>query len=149
MNHRPTTVTAGSAADPVLDADIAVLELSLRTTNVLRVNQLHTVRDVTRVPARKLFALSRLGRSPRSRCACWSDTPSTASLDPAQHSESRPALTRVARVSSSARALARYNSAACSLSFVIRPDSHTIRNDTRTCFSNSITSTSTITITIH
>jgi hypothetical protein len=63
MNHRPTTVTAGSAADPVLDADIAVLELSLRTTNVLRVNQLHTVRDVTRVPAKKLFALSRLGRN--------------------------------------------------------------------------------------
>ena len=63
MNHRPTTVTAGSAADPVLDADIAVLELSLRTTNVLRVNQLHTVRDVTRIPARKLFALSRLGRN--------------------------------------------------------------------------------------
>ena len=63
MDHRPTTVTAGSAADPVLDADIAVLKLSLRTTNVLRVNQLHTVRDVTRIPARKLFALSRLGRN--------------------------------------------------------------------------------------
>lgn len=59
MDHRPNTATA----DAVLDADIAVLELSLRTTKVLRVNQLHTVRDVTRVPARKLFALSRLGRN--------------------------------------------------------------------------------------
>ncbi len=57
MDHRPP------APDSVLDADIAVLKLSLRTTNVLRINQLHTVRDVTRVPARKLFALSRLGRN--------------------------------------------------------------------------------------
>ncbi|MDM0103556.1 DNA-directed RNA polymerase subunit alpha C-terminal domain-containing protein [Variovorax sp. J22R24] len=63
MDLRPNPPTARTAADPVLDADIAVLELSLRTTNVLRVNQLHTVRDVTRVPARKLFALSRLGRN--------------------------------------------------------------------------------------
>jgi DNA-directed RNA polymerase alpha subunit len=30
---------------------------------VLRLNQLHTVRDVTRVPAKKLFVLSRLGRN--------------------------------------------------------------------------------------
>jgi DNA-directed RNA polymerase alpha subunit len=57
MDHRTP------APDSVLDADIAVLKLSLRTTNVLRINQLHTVRDVTRVPARKLFALSRLGRN--------------------------------------------------------------------------------------
>ena len=48
---------------PVLDADIAVLQLSERTTNLLRVNQLHTVEDLIRVPARKLFALSRLGRN--------------------------------------------------------------------------------------
>ena len=58
--HRPVTT---ACADPVLDADIAVLELSLRTTNVLRLNQLHTVGDLTRLPARKLFVLSRLGRN--------------------------------------------------------------------------------------
>ena len=46
MDHRTP------APDSVLDADIAVLKLSLRTTNVLRINQLHTVRDVTRVPVR-------------------------------------------------------------------------------------------------
>ena len=51
------------AAHSVLDADITVLQLSERTTNLLRVNQLHTVRDLIRVPARKLFALSRLGRN--------------------------------------------------------------------------------------
>ena len=49
--------------ESLLDADIEVLKLSLRTTNVLRHNQLHTVRDVTRVPAKKLFVLSRLGRN--------------------------------------------------------------------------------------
>jgi DNA-directed RNA polymerase alpha subunit len=57
MDHRQT------AAESVLDADIEVLRLSLRTTNVLRLNQLHTVRDLTRVPAKKLFVLSRLGRN--------------------------------------------------------------------------------------
>ncbi|HJS05414.1 MULTISPECIES: DNA-directed RNA polymerase subunit alpha C-terminal domain-containing protein [Variovorax] len=51
------------ATESLLDADIEVLKLSLRTTNVLRLNQLHTVRDVTRVPAKKLFVLSRLGRN--------------------------------------------------------------------------------------
>ena len=54
--HRPAT-------ESLLDADIEVLRLSLRTTNVLRLNQLHTVRDLTRVPAKKLFVLSRLGRN--------------------------------------------------------------------------------------
>jgi DNA-directed RNA polymerase alpha subunit len=54
--HPPDTANA------VLDADIDVLRLSLRTTNVLRLNQLHTVRDLTRMPSRKLFVLSRLGR---------------------------------------------------------------------------------------
>ncbi|MEJ8813327.1 DNA-directed RNA polymerase subunit alpha C-terminal domain-containing protein [Variovorax ureilyticus] len=63
MDHRHDPVAAAPAAHPVLDADIAILDLSLRTTNVLRLNQLHTVRDLTRVPARKLFVLSRLGRN--------------------------------------------------------------------------------------
>jgi len=57
MAVRPATESS------LLDADIEVLKLSLRTTNVLRLNQLHTVRDVTRVPAKKLFVLSRLGRN--------------------------------------------------------------------------------------
>ena len=61
MDDRQTV--AGPAAESVLDADIEVLRLSLRTTNVLRLNQLHTVRDLTRVPAKKLFVLSRLGRN--------------------------------------------------------------------------------------
>jgi DNA-directed RNA polymerase alpha subunit len=56
-------VTVRPATESLLDADIEVLKLSLRTTNVLRLNQLHTVRDVTRVPAKKLFVLSRLGRN--------------------------------------------------------------------------------------
>ncbi|VTU18527.1 DNA-directed RNA polymerase subunit alpha [Variovorax sp. PBS-H4] len=51
------------ATESLLDADIEVLRLSLRTTNVLRLNELHTVRDLTRVPAKKLFVLSRLGRN--------------------------------------------------------------------------------------
>ncbi|WP_088957355.1 DNA-directed RNA polymerase subunit alpha C-terminal domain-containing protein [Variovorax sp. HW608] len=63
MDHRQDPVTAAAAAHPVLDADIAILDLSLRTTNVLRLNELHTVRDLTRLPARKLFVLSRLGRN--------------------------------------------------------------------------------------
>ncbi|MGK6308934.1 DNA-directed RNA polymerase subunit alpha C-terminal domain-containing protein [Variovorax sp. DT-64] len=56
-------ITVRPATESLLDADIEVLKLSLRTTNVLRLNQLHTVRDVTRVPAKKLFVLSRLGRN--------------------------------------------------------------------------------------
>lgn len=63
MDHRQGPVGAAAAAHPVLDADIAILDLSLRTTNVLRLNELHTVRDLTRLPARKLFVLSRLGRN--------------------------------------------------------------------------------------
>jgi len=63
MDHRRDRVPTVAGPHPVLDADIAILDLSLRTTNVLRLNQLHTVRDVTRVPARKLFVLSRLGRN--------------------------------------------------------------------------------------
>lgn len=51
------------ADDSVLSADIEVLRLSLRTTNVLRLNELHTVGDVVRQPRRKLFVLSRLGRN--------------------------------------------------------------------------------------
>ncbi|MGO4394993.1 DNA-directed RNA polymerase subunit alpha C-terminal domain-containing protein [Variovorax sp. M-6] len=61
MDPRPSAFAA--AADPLLDADIAVLRLCERTTNLLRVNELHTVRDLVRLPARKLFALSRLGRN--------------------------------------------------------------------------------------
>jgi DNA-directed RNA polymerase alpha subunit len=61
MDPRHTVPTA--APDPVLDADIAVLRLCERTTNLLRVNELNTVRDLVRLPARKLFALSRLGRN--------------------------------------------------------------------------------------
>ncbi|MDM0013556.1 DNA-directed RNA polymerase subunit alpha C-terminal domain-containing protein [Variovorax sp. J22P168] len=49
------------APPQILDADIAVLQLCDRTTNLLRMNQLNTVRDLVRLPARKLFALSRLG----------------------------------------------------------------------------------------
>lgn len=53
---------SSDAAPSVLDQDIAVLQLSLRTTNLLRLHELHTLRDLTRVPARKLFVLSRLGQ---------------------------------------------------------------------------------------
>jgi DNA-directed RNA polymerase alpha subunit len=49
--------------DPILLADIAVLQLSERTTKILRANHLHQVGDLVRLPARKLFALSRLGSS--------------------------------------------------------------------------------------
>lgn len=65
MEHLQSAIRepGAEAAHAVLDADIAVLQLSERTTNLLRVNQLHTVRDLVRVPARKLFALSRLGRN--------------------------------------------------------------------------------------
>ena len=59
----PTASSLPAAADALLDADIAVLRLCDRTTNLLRVNELHTVRDLVRLPARELFALSRLGRN--------------------------------------------------------------------------------------
>lgn len=49
------------ATPQILDADIAVLQLCDRTTNLLRMNKLNTVRDLVGLPARKLFALSRLG----------------------------------------------------------------------------------------
>lgn len=62
MHHQPTAA-AEPAAESVLDADIEVLRLSLRTTNVLRLNELHTVRDLVRQPPRKLFVLSRLGHN--------------------------------------------------------------------------------------
>ncbi|WP_076997544.1 DNA-directed RNA polymerase subunit alpha C-terminal domain-containing protein [Variovorax sp. KK3] len=61
--HEAQTTPDRRAAESLLNADIDVLKLSLRTTNVLRLNQLHTVGDVTRVPAKKLFVLSRLGRN--------------------------------------------------------------------------------------
>ena len=47
----------------LLDADIEVLGLSVRATNVLRRNQVHTVGELTRVSARKLFGMTRLGRN--------------------------------------------------------------------------------------
>jgi DNA-directed RNA polymerase alpha subunit len=59
----PRYPTHAATPDPILDADIAVLRLCDRTTNLLRVNELNTVRDLVRLPARKLFALSRLGRN--------------------------------------------------------------------------------------
>ncbi|MDN8614180.1 DNA-directed RNA polymerase subunit alpha C-terminal domain-containing protein [Variovorax ginsengisoli] len=59
----PRHPARAATPDPILDADIAVLRLCDRTTNLLRVNELNTVRDLVRLPARKLFALSRLGRN--------------------------------------------------------------------------------------
>ena len=47
----------------LLDADIAVLGLSVRATNVLRRNQVHTVGELTRVSARRLYGMTRLGRN--------------------------------------------------------------------------------------
>lgn len=47
----------------LLDADIAVLGLSARATNVLRRNDLHTVGELTRVSARTLYGMTRLGRN--------------------------------------------------------------------------------------
>ena len=61
--HEGQAIAERPAAESLLNADIDVLNLSLRTRNVLRLNQLHTVGDVTRVPGKKLFALSRLGRN--------------------------------------------------------------------------------------
>lgn len=59
----PRNPVFAAASESVLDADIAVLRLCDRTTNLLRLNELNTVRDLVRLPARKLFALSRLGRN--------------------------------------------------------------------------------------
>ena len=59
----PRHPARAATPDPILDAHIAVLRLCDRTTNLLRVNELNTVRDLVRLPARKLFALSRLGRN--------------------------------------------------------------------------------------
>lgn len=50
-------------ADPLLSADIEVLGLSVRATNLLRRNDLHTVGELTRVSARTLYGMSRLGRN--------------------------------------------------------------------------------------
>lgn len=47
----------------LLDADIAVLGLSVRATNVLRRNHVHTVGELTRVSARNLYGMTRLGRN--------------------------------------------------------------------------------------
>lgn len=59
----PRNLAYAAAPDSLLDADIAVLRLCDRTTNLLRVNELNTVRELVGLPARKLFALSRLGRN--------------------------------------------------------------------------------------
>ena len=48
---------------PLLEADIDVLGLSVRATNVLRRNDVHTVGQLTRVSARRLFGMTRLGRN--------------------------------------------------------------------------------------
>lgn len=53
---------AEPSSETLLDADIAILGLSLRASNVLRRHDLNTVRDVTRVSPRKLFVMTRLGR---------------------------------------------------------------------------------------
>lgn len=47
---------------PLLEADIAILGLSIRATNTLRRNNVHTVGELTRVSARSLFGMTRLGR---------------------------------------------------------------------------------------
>ena len=47
----------------LLDRDIEVLGLSVRATNVLRRNDLHTVGELTRVSARTLYGMTRLGRN--------------------------------------------------------------------------------------
>ncbi|SFM69334.1 DNA-directed RNA polymerase subunit alpha C-terminal domain-containing protein [Variovorax sp. OV329] len=47
----------------LLEADIEVLGLSVRATNVLRRNDLHTVGELTRVSERTLFGMTRLGRN--------------------------------------------------------------------------------------
>lgn len=47
----------------LLEADIAILGLSVRATNVLRRNQVNTVGELTRVSPRALFGMTRLGRN--------------------------------------------------------------------------------------
>ena len=47
----------------LLDADIAILGLSVRATNTLRRNQVHTVGELTRISARSLYGMTRLGRN--------------------------------------------------------------------------------------
>lgn len=47
----------------LLDADIAVLGLSVRATNVLRRHQVNTVGELTRISSRTLFAMTRVGRN--------------------------------------------------------------------------------------
>ena len=47
----------------LLEADIAILGLSVRATNVLRRNQVNTVGELTRVSPRMLFGMTRLGRN--------------------------------------------------------------------------------------
>ncbi|MBS0449678.1 MAG: hypothetical protein JSS14_00065 [Proteobacteria bacterium] len=52
-----------SEPHPLLESDIEVLGLSVRATNILRRNDLHTVGELTRVSARTLFGMTRLGRN--------------------------------------------------------------------------------------
>ena len=52
-----------SEPHPLLESDIEVLGLSVRDTNILRRNDLHTVGELTRVSARTLFGMTRLGRN--------------------------------------------------------------------------------------
>ena len=47
----------------LLDADIAVLGLSVRATNTLRRHEVHTVGELTRISARSLYGMTRLGRN--------------------------------------------------------------------------------------
>jgi len=47
----------------LLDADIAILGLSVRATNTLRRHQVHTVGELTRISARGLYGMTRLGRN--------------------------------------------------------------------------------------
>ena len=49
--------------NPLLESDIEVLGLSVRATNILRRNDLHTVGELTQVSARTLFGMTRLGRN--------------------------------------------------------------------------------------
>jgi len=48
---------------PLLEADIEILGLSVRATNILRRNDLHTVGALTQVSERTLFGITRLGRN--------------------------------------------------------------------------------------
>ena len=51
------------SSNTILASDIEVLGLSVRATNVLRRNDLHTVGELTRVSARTLYGMTRLGRN--------------------------------------------------------------------------------------